>query len=105
MAWVRHQGAGDGLQCRQRAAVTIGYLSKATNIEIETVRYCERIRLLPMIRFDSYGTCMAKPYRSRIDSRNHLREVNAARCNQSERNGVAKVLANAKDTAKAMLGF
>jgi len=69
------------------------------------VRYCERIRLLPMIRFDSYGTGMAKPYRSRIDSRNHLREVNAARRNQSERSGVAKVLANAKDTAKAMLGF
>ena len=105
MAWVRHQSAGNGLQCRQRAAVTIGYLGKATNTEIETVRYCERIRLLPMIRFDSYGTGMAKPYRSRIDSRNHLREVNAARRNQSERSGVAKVLANAKDTAKAMLGF
>ena len=47
---------------------------------------------------------MAKPYRSRIDSRNHLREVNAQR-NQPERSGVAKALANAKDTAKAMLGF
>jgi hypothetical protein len=48
---------------------------------------------------------MAKPYRSRIDSRNHLREANAARRNQPERSGVAKALANAKDTAKAMLGL
>jgi hypothetical protein len=48
---------------------------------------------------------MAKPYRSRIDSRNHLREADAARRNQPERSGVAKALANAKDTAKAMLGL
>jgi hypothetical protein len=48
---------------------------------------------------------MAKPYRSRIDSRNHRREVNAARRKQPERSGVANALATAKDTAKAMLGF
>jgi hypothetical protein len=48
---------------------------------------------------------MAKPYRSRIDSRNHLRELNAAKRNRPQSNGIAKVLADAKDTAKAMLGF
>jgi hypothetical protein len=47
---------------------------------------------------------MAKPYRSRIDSRNHRREVNAAR-RKPDSSGVAKALASVKDTAKAMLGF
>ncbi|MBB3589365.1 hypothetical protein [Sphingomonas sp. BK481] len=48
---------------------------------------------------------MAKRYRSRIDFRNHLREINAARRNQLGRSDVAKALANAKDTAKVMLGL
>jgi hypothetical protein len=48
---------------------------------------------------------MAKPYRSRIDSRNHRREANAARRKQSELSGIAAALVSAKDTAKAMLGF
>jgi hypothetical protein len=48
---------------------------------------------------------MAKPYRSRIDSRNHRHEVNTAPRNQPERSGVANALTNVKDTAKAMLGF
>jgi hypothetical protein len=48
---------------------------------------------------------MAKPYRSRIDSRNHLREVNANKRDRPQGTGIAKVLADAKDTAKAMLGF
>jgi hypothetical protein len=53
----------------------------------------------------SYRPGMAKPYRSRIDSRNHRREANAARRNQSELSGIAAALVSAKDTAKAMLGF
>lgn len=52
-----------------------------------------------------YFAAMAKPYRSRIDSRNHHHAANAAGRDRPERGALAKVLANAKDTAKAMLGF
>jgi hypothetical protein len=48
---------------------------------------------------------MAKPYRSRVDTRKHFREANAGRRNEPQRSGLARVLASAKDTAKAMLGF
>jgi hypothetical protein len=48
---------------------------------------------------------MAKSYRSRLDSRNQLREVNTTRRDCPQASGVAKILADAKDTAKAMLGF
>ena len=47
---------------------------------------------------------MAKPYRSRVDSRKHFRELNTKR-NQPERGGIAKVLASAKDGVKAMLSL
>jgi hypothetical protein len=56
-------------------------------------------------RAASYRPSMAKPYRSRIDSRNHRSEANAARRNQSEPSGIAAALVSAKDAAKAMLGF
>jgi len=48
---------------------------------------------------------MAKPYRSRIDSRNHYRAANAARRNKPEHSGITAALVSVKDTAKAMLGF
>jgi hypothetical protein len=48
---------------------------------------------------------MAKPYRSRVDSQNHRREANAARRDKAELSGASKVLADVKDTAKAMLGL
>ena len=63
------------------------------------------MRVVSEMGCGSYSSGMAKPYRSRIDSRNHHREVNAARHEQPESSGVAKALAGAKDTAKAMLGF
>ncbi|WP_375419838.1 hypothetical protein [uncultured Sphingomonas sp.] len=48
---------------------------------------------------------MAKPYRSRIDSRNHHREANASKRDKPAPGGLVKALTSAKDAAKAMLGF
>lgn len=48
---------------------------------------------------------MAKPYRSRVDTRKHFRDANTDRRDEPARSGLAKVLASAKDTAKAALGI
>jgi hypothetical protein len=53
----------------------------------------------------SLGSGMAKPYRSRIDSRNHHREANASKRDKPAQGGLVKALTSAKDAAKAMLGF
>jgi len=61
--------------------------------------------LLLGTRSERYRPAMAKPYRSRIDSRNHYRAANAARRNKPEHSGITAALVSVKDTAKAMLGF
>ena len=66
---------------------------------------------------DSFGRLSVEPahrctnlredimYRSRVDTRKHFRDANTDRRDEPARSGLAKVLASAKDTAKAALGI